>query len=283
MHPLITVEELAARLGEPGGPVVLDVRWSLLGPPGRQDYERGHLPGAVFVDLDTELAAPPGPGGRHPLPAAGDLQRVLRRAGVQADRTVVAYDANDGSAAARAWWLLRWAGHRDVRVLDGGYDAWVEQGEPVTTEVPEPTETGFEVVPGSMPVVDEQGAARLAREGRLLDARAPQRYRGETEPVDSRAGHIPGAVNVPFAQNVTAGGRWKSPAELAERFRDSGVDADSAVGVYCGSGVTACSDLLALEHARLSGPENPAALYSGSWSHWSTDPERPAATGPEPG
>ena len=283
MRPLITVEDLATRLGQPDGPVVLDVRWSLLGPPGREDYERGHLPGAVFVDLNTELAAPPGPGGRHPLPAAEDLQRVLRRAGVRADRTVVVYDAADGSAAARAWWLLRWAGHPDVRVLDGGYAAWTAAGHPVTTEVPEVAESEFEVVPGSMPVIDAPEAADLAREGRLLDARAPERYRGEVEPVDPRAGHIPGALNAPFQDNTTEEGRWKSPDELAAKFRELGVDGSSDVAAYCGSGVTACSALLALEHAGLSGPGNTAALYAGSWSHWSADPERPAAIGPERG
>lgn len=283
MQPLITVEDLTARLGQPGGPVVLDVRWSLLGPPGREDYERGHLPGAVFVDLNTELAGPAGAAGRHPLPAAGALQGVLRRAGVRSDRLVVVYDAADGSAAARAWWLLRWAGHPDVRVLDGGYAAWTAAGRSVTTDVPEVDETEFEVVPDSMPVVDEREAARLAREGRLLDARAPERYRGDVEPVDPRAGHIPGALNAPFAENTTTEGRWKSPAELTERFRELGVDGSTGVAAYCGSGVTACSALLALEHAGLSGPGNTAALYAGSWSHWSADPQRPAATGPERG
>lgn len=283
MDPLISANDLADGLAGARPPVLLDVRWRLLGPPGREDYERDHLPGAVFVDLDTELAAPPGPGGRHPLPAVADLQVVLRRAGVTADREVVAYDDADGSAAARAWWLLRWAGHPRVRVLDGGYRAWVDGGHPVTTEVPEVEPTDYEVVPDSLPVIGADEAARLAAEGRLLDARAPERYRGEVEPVDPRPGHIPGARNAPFADNVTANGTWRTPAELARSFGELGVDGETPVGAYCGSGITACSALLALEHAGLSGPGNPAALYAGSWSHWSSDPNRPAKTGDAPG
>ncbi|GAB2681550.1 sulfurtransferase [Saccharopolyspora gloriosae] len=282
MDPLISVDDLSQEVAGALPPVLLDVRWSLLGPPGKQDYDRDHLPGAVFVDLDTELAAPPGAGGRHPLPAAADLQAALRRAGVTADREVVAYDADNGSAAARAWWLLRWAGHPRVRVLDGGYRAWVARGNPVTAEVPEVVPTDFQVVPDSLPVIDADEAARLAGDGRLLDARAPERYRGEVEPVDPRAGHIPGARNAPFAANVTEDGTWRTPQDVAALFQELGVDGSSPVGAYCGSGVTACSTLLALEHAGLSGPGNPAALYAGSWSHWSADPDRPAATGEQP-
>ncbi|GAA2800282.1 sulfurtransferase [Saccharopolyspora taberi] len=264
-------------------PVLLDVRWSLLGPPGKQDYERGHLPGAVFVDLDTELASPPGAGGRHPLPDPAALERTLRRCGVSRDRAVVVYDADNGSVAARAWWLLRWAGHPDVRVLDGGYAAWVAEGRPVTTDPVVPAEGDFEVRPGSMPVVDADAAASLAREGALLDARAPERYRGDTEPLDARAGHIPGAVNAPFAEHVDSSGKWRPAQELAERFAQLGVETSSPVGAYCGSGVTACSVLLALEHAGLSTAERPAVLYAGSWSEWSADPSRPVATGQEAG
>ncbi|WP_243789157.1 sulfurtransferase [Saccharopolyspora gloriosae] len=282
MDPLISVDDLSEQLAGSRPPVLLDVRWSLLGPPGRQDYEQDHLPGAVFVDLDTELSAPPGAGGRHPLPAAADLQAVFRRAGITAEREVVAYDADNGSAAARAWWLLRWAGHPRVRVLDGGYRAWVARGNPVTAEVPEVVPTDFQVVPDSLPVINADEAARMAEDGRLLDARAPERYRGEVEPVDPRAGHIPGARNAPFASNVTEDGTWRPPEDVAALFRELGVDGTSRVATYCGSGVTACSALLALEHAGLSGPANPAALYAGSWSHWTTDPTRPAKTGETP-
>lgn len=283
MHPLTTTHGLMSLLEQDPPPTVLDVRWRLLGPPGRQDYERAHVPGAVFVDLDAELAAPPGPGGRHPLPDPQDLEGVLRRAGVDHDRPVVVYDLGDGSAAARAWWLLRWAGHPEPLVLDGGYAAWQAEGLPETAEVPEPAEGDFRVRPGQMPVLDADGAAEVAREGRLLDARAPERYRGEQEPVDPRAGHVPGAVNAPFAEHVDESGRWRAPADLAERFTELGVDRGAPVAAYCGSGVTACSVVLALERAGITDAEQPAALYAGSWSDWSADPDRPAATGDEPG
>ncbi|QIZ36715.1 sulfurtransferase [Saccharopolyspora sp. ASAGF58] len=283
MHPLISTDDLMVELHRESPPTLLDIRWSLQGPPGRESYDAGHLPGAVFVDLDTELAAEPGPAGRHPLPDPGDLEAALRRAGVDGDRPVVVYDADNGSVAARAWWLLRWAGHESVAVLDGGYAAWGKEGRPTTTDVPHPTEGGFRVRPGSMPVVDADAAAQLAREGTLLDARAPERYRGDVEPVDPRAGHIPGARNAPFAAHMGDSGRWRSPEELAKHFADLGVDTEGPVGAYCGSGVTACSVLLALEHAGVSGPQRPAVLYAGSWSNWSVDPARPAATGSEAG
>ncbi|MBB4684959.1 sulfurtransferase [Amycolatopsis jiangsuensis] len=279
MDALISPAGLAAL---PAGerPVVLDVRWRLGGPPGADSYREGHLPGAVFADLDTVLAAPPGEGGRHPLPDPADLQCELRKAGVRTGWPVVVYDDADGSVAARAWWLLRWAGHADVAVLDGGYAAWRAEGRPVTTEVPSPGPGDIEVRPGAMPVLTAEGAAALAREGLLLDARAHVRYTGETEPVDPRAGHIPGAVNAPSSGHAGADGRWLSPGELAERFAALGLSAETQVGAYCGSGVTASSVVLALE---VAGHPAPAALYAGSWSHWSRDPDRPAATGPERG
>lgn len=274
--------ELAARL-EPTSanrrPVLLDVRWRLVGPPGRADYDRDHLPGAVFVDLDTDLAAPPGPAGRHPLPDPAALQAVLRAAGINAEDTVVVYDHGDGSIAARAWWLLRWAGHDDVAVLDGGYAAWAAEGKPVTADVPSPASGDIVVRPGHMPVLDADQAADLAKSGVLLDARAPERYRGDVEPIDPRAGHVPGARNAPFAGHVDPDGHWRTPAELADRFAELGVRPDDPVGAYCGSGVTAASVVLALE---VSGRSDSAALYVGSWSNWSADPARPVATGDSP-
>ena len=286
--PLISVGALAAELGlgpgaGPAGasrasgavPVVLDVRWRLLGPPPAELYAAGHLPGAVPVDLDADLAGPPGPGGRHPLPDPADLQAALRRCGVRSGDAVVAYDDGDGSSAARAWWLLRWAGLRDVQVLDGGFAAWTAAGLPVTTEVPDPPSGDVVVRPGGMPVLDAAGAAEVAARGVLLDARAPERFRGELEPVDPVAGHIPGARNAPLAGNVGTDGRFRSPAELRRRFADLGVSAGTPVGAYCGSGVTAAQEVLALELAGI-----PAALYAGSWSQWITDPDRPVATGP---
>lgn len=283
MNTLTSTGELMSRLQEYPAPALLDVRWRLLGPPGWQDYERGHLPGAVFVDLDTELAAAPGPAGRHPLPDPADLQRALRRAGVDGDRPVVVYDDDNGSVAARAWWLLRWLGHDQVTVLDGGYAAWVAEGRPLTTEVPQEAAGNFVARPGQMPVADADSAALIANEGVLLDARAPERYRGEKEPVDPRAGHVPGAINAPIAEHVDHAGKWCSGVELARRFASLGVDAERPIGAYCGSGVMACSVVLALEHAGMSTPEQPAMLYAGSWSQWSSDPDRPAATGAEPG
>lgn len=275
--PLVSSADLTALLAGPRPPVLLDVRWRLGGPPGRQEYDAGHLPGAVYLDLDSDLAAPPGAGGRHPLPHPDDLQRVLRAAGVSTGTPVVAYDADNGSIAARVWWLLRWAGHRQVAVLDGGYAAWLADGHPVTTDPPTPEQGDFEVNPGHMPVLDADDAAELAQTGILLDARAPERYRGDVEPIDPRAGHIPGARNAPFAGHTTPDGRWHTPAVLAERFAALGVDAERPVGAYCGSGVTAASVVLALEYAAITS-EN-AALYTGSWSHWCVDPDRPVATG----
>ncbi|HZB49317.1 MAG TPA: sulfurtransferase [Mycobacteriales bacterium] len=281
--PLVGAADLAVELGlRPGGtaavPVVLDVRWRLLGPPPAELYAAGHLPGAVAVDLDADLAAPPGAGGRHPLPDPADLQAALRRCGVRADSAVVAYDDGDGSSAARAWWLLRWAGHRDVRVLDGGFAAWTAAGLPTTTEVPAPAPGDIVVRPGGMPVLDAAGAAATAARGVLLDARAAERFRGEVEPVDPVAGHIPGARSAPLAGNVGPDGRFRPPAELRRRFAELGVTGDTPVGTYCGSGVTAAQQVLALELAGV-----PAALYAGSWSEWITDPARPVATGPEAG
>lgn len=283
MHPLISTSDLAEMIAGADAPTLLDVRWRLGGPPGRLDYDRGHLPGAVFVDLDTELSGAPGAGGRHPLPEPARLQEVLRRAGVREGHPVVAYDAGDGSTAARAWWLLRWAGHRQVAVLDGGYAAWLAEGRPVSEEEPDPAPGDVDVRPGGMPVLDAAAAGRTAREGVLLDARAPERYRGDTEPVDPRAGHVPGAVNAPFGEHVGEDGRWRPPRELAERFTALGVRADRPVGAYCGSGVTASSVVLALEAAGTTSAERPAALYAGSWSHWCIDRSRPVATGESPG
>lgn len=283
MRPLLSTAELAALIDGPNPPVVLDVRWTMGDFDDRAEYRRQHLPLAVFLDLDTELAAEPGEGGRHPLPAPTKLQTVLRAAGVNSDSMVVFYDAVDGSIAARAWWLLRWAGHRAVTVLDGGFAAWTAEGRPVTSEVPSPAAGNIDVHPAGMPVLGAEQASRLARQGVLLDARAPQRYAGEIEPIDSRAGHVPGAVNAPFAAHLGSDRRWRPAAALAEHFSGLGVRPGRPVGAYCGSGVTACSVVLALEHAGLTGEDHPAALYVGSWSHYILDPRRPVATGPAPG
>jgi thiosulfate/3-mercaptopyruvate sulfurtransferase len=286
VSPLISPADLAQLITEPGSerPVVLDVRYRIGGPPGLADYQTGHLPGAVFVELNTVLAGPPGTDGRHPLPDPARLADDLSSAGVGDRSLVVCYDDVDGSVAGRAWWLLRWLGFAAdrVRVLDGGYAGWVADGLPVSTDVPTPARAALTLRPGSMPVLDADGAAATARSGLLLDARAPARYRGETEPIDPRAGHVPGARNAPFAEHLGPDGRWRAAVDLAEHYRGLGVADNPAVGAYCGSGVTATSVLLALEHSGLRSPDHPAALYVGSWSNWSADPARPVAVGTEP-
>ena len=281
--PLIDAESLSRELAGEPAPVLLDVRWRLGGPPGIDSYHQGHLPGAVFVDLNTELAGPPGAGGRHPLPQPAAFEAVMRRAGLRPRRDAVAYDDGDSTVAARAWWTLRYFGHDQVRVLDGGIRAWTAAGLPVTTENPavvpaDATEPVFTAPPGPLPERDGPAAAALARTGELLDARAGARYRGDSEPVDPVAGHIPGAISAPTSENVGSDGRLRSPAELRDRFAALGVQPGQAVGAYCGSGVTAAHEVLALELAGL-----PAVLYVASWSGWVTDPGRPVATGPDPG
>ena len=272
---LVSPAALAEELANEPGPVLLDVRWRLGGPPGVDSYRAGHPPGAVFVDLDRDLAAPPGLGGRHPLPDPAVFQQAMRAAGVSQDRPVVVYDDRDATAAARGWWLLRYYGHEDVRVLDGGYQAWRAAGLPVSQADPAGPPGDFTARPGGMPVLDAAGAESMARTGLLLDARAGERYRGEREPVDPVSGHIPGAVSAPTADNVNPDGTFRSAAELAARFADLGADSPGhGVGAYCGSGVTAAHEVLALALAGL-----PAALYVGSWSDWITDPARPVATG----
>jgi thiosulfate/3-mercaptopyruvate sulfurtransferase len=299
VEPLVDVATLARSLAGEPPPVLLDVRWwpgrpaGPAGPPGSAAYRAGHLPGAVFVDLDRDLAAAPGPGGRHPLPEAAAFQLAMRRAGVSDRRDVVVYDDADATAAARAWWLLRYFGHTRVRVADGGYRAWAAAGQPVATgEEAAPRPGDFTARPGGMPLLDADGAAEQARRGVLLDARAGERYRGDVEPFDPVAGHIPGAVSAPTAANVLGDGRFRPAPALRARFGTLGVTAQEHgqgrsgsatgatpdVGAYCGSGVTAAHEVLALAVAG-----RPAALYVGSWSDWVTDPARPVATGPEPG
>ena len=271
--PLVSVQRLAAL----DGPVtVLDVRWRLGGPPGEEEFRRGHVPGAAYVDLETDLADPPGPRGRHPLPDPDRFEAAMRRCGVHDERPVVVYDDIAGTSAARCWWLLRYHGHRRVMVLDGGYAAWVAETGLVEEGRPPVEEGDVRSRPGGMPVLDAAGAARVARDGVLVDARAPERFRGEEEPVDPVAGHIPGAVNVPTAANLEGpGGRFKPPSVLTAAYELAGVRPGREVGVYCGSGVTATHDILALEALGVT-----AALYPGSWSEWVRDPGRPVATGP---
>ena len=285
--PLVDVRELAGLLGvgEPAGrpadsprrrrfspPVtVLDVRYRLAGPTGRGEYAAGHVPGAAYVDLDTALAGPPGDRGRHPLPDVEVFEAAMRAAGVSETRPVVVYDDWQARAAARAWWLLRWAGHRDVRVLDGGWSAWVAAGLPRETGETEVAAGDLTVRPGQASVLSASEVLGFAAEHVLVDARDAERYRGEVEPVDPVAGHVPGAVNVPTGANLREDGTFRSPAELAEVYAAT---AGAEVAAYCGSGVTATHDVLAMAVAGID-----AALYPGSWSEWVTDPSRPVALG----
>ncbi len=267
---LVTADELAAALADDEPPVLLDVRWVLGRSDGHEQYLGGHLPGAVYVDMDTELAAPPSPAaGRHPLPTLADLEVAARRWGLHEGGAVVAYDAIGGISAARAWWLLRWAGLTHVRLLDGGLQAWTSAGRSLEAGEVLP-ETGDLVLrAGAMPTLDADGAA--AWPGTLLDARAAERYAGLVEPIDPRAGHVPGAVSLPTADNLTSEGAFLDDDALRARF--TGVGVVAPVGVYCGSGVSAAHEVAALAAVGID-----AALYPGSWSQWSSDPSRPVAT-----
>ena len=272
---LVDVASLVAELAGDQPPVLIDARWSLAGPRGIDAYRAGHLTGARFVDLDTELAGRAGAGGRHPLPEPADFESLMRRLGVSSDSSVVVYDAADGVPAARAWWDIRYFGHHDVRVLEGGYAAWVAAGLPVTTAEPAVLVGDFVSRPGGLPILDADSAARLATDGRLVDVRAGERFRGEVEPVDPIAGHIPGAVNVPTTGNVGPDGRFLDGPTLASRFASAGIGGAAEVGAYCGSGVNAAHTAFAMTLAGLPTP----ALYVGSWSNWIADSRRPIATG----
>lgn len=273
----ITAERLAAQLRWQKPPVVLDVRWSLAQTNGYPAYCAGHVPGARYVDLETELTGEVGPDtGRHPLPEIADLQEAARSWGLNNGDAVVVYDDFDGAAAARAWWLLRWAGLSNVRILDGGYRAWAGHGRNEVgpmRRLKRRQRGNIALTPGHLPTITAEEAANYS--GLLLDARAPERYRGEFEPLDPRAGHIPGALNAPYAHNLTHDGLIRQEQDLRERFTALGVFDAQKVAVYCGSGVTAAHDIAALASLGVE-----AELYPGSWSQWSSDPARPAEVGP---
>lgn len=278
LERLAAEREAAERGTEPGTrTVVLDVRWSLAAPDGTEAYLAGHIPGAVYVDLDRELADHDVVGeGRHPLPTEPSLTAAMRRWGLRDGDTVVVTDDLGNQSAARAWWLLRHAGVADVRMLDGALAAWRAAGHPLDTGwvSPEPGDATAHF--GSMPVIDADGAGALPDGGVLLDARAAERYRGEVEPIDPRAGHIPGARSAPSGGSLDASGRFLPADELRERFAALGAEPGVAVGAYCGSGVTAAHAVAALAIAGID-----AALYPGSWSQWSREEGRPVATGSE--
>lgn len=279
MHtPLISTGALAARLSDPDW-LVVDCRFELGDPAaGRRAWRAGHVPGAIYADLERDLSAPvTAATGRHPLPAVADLAATFSRFGISDRTRVVAYDAGNGAYASRLWWMLRWLGHDAVAVLDGGFAAWTGEGRAVTADEPVRAPARFVAHPrpGMLCAADEIPQA-LARGEALVDVRGAERFRGEVEPLDAVAGHVPGAVNLPFTGNLGADGRFLAPAALARRLReDAGIEPGRAIVCMCGSGVTACQGLLALEAAGIGG----ARLYAGSWSEWIRDPSRPVARG----
>jgi thiosulfate/3-mercaptopyruvate sulfurtransferase len=277
---LISPAELAELLGSDQLPIVADVRWALGGPPGKSDFEACHIPGALWVDLETQLSAPPGAGGRHPLPPVAVFEEAMQDLGVREDSLVVAYDAATSQAASRLWWLLTDAGHHKIRVLNGGLAAWTAAGLPTVSGGSErpPARGDFVARPGQRAQLNAaQIASTLGTPDApiLVDVRAPERYSGEKEPIDAVAGHIPGAINLPVTASLDAAGRFLPPAEIAAQYAAAG-GIEGAV-LYCGSGVTAAQGLLALESAGVR-----AAIYPGSWSDWIGDPNRPVVTGTDP-
>ncbi|MGG5751697.1 sulfurtransferase [Zafaria sp. Z1313] len=278
METFISAAGLAERLESGERIVLLDVRWALGAPDGRAAFAQGHLPGAVYVDLESELASHGTPGaGRHPLPDPAEFARAVRRWGVHDGDALVAYDAVGGLSAARAWWLLRHAGFTDVSVLDGGLRAWTEAGRPLEAGAVRPEAGNAAPGWGVMPVIDIDEAAAWPGRGVLLDARAGGRYRGEAEPVDPRRGHIPGALNLPAAECLDDAGRLLPRDVLCGRVAGLGA-VGGPTAAYCGSGVTAAFLVAVLDHL---GEE--ASLFPGSWSQWSADATREAATGTEGG
>jgi len=276
--PLVSPEQLMAALATGATPLVIDCSFDLADvAAGERAYAQAHLPGAVYAHLDRDLSTvKTGRNGRHPLPPRADWAATLARLGVTPARAVVVYDAQGGMYAARAWWMLLWAGHRDVRVLDGGLQAWKAAGGTVETGIVAPVAApaAYPLGDSLVPSVDADTLQRSLGRVTVLDARAGERYRGEVEPLDKRAGHIPGARSRFFKDNLDASGRFKPAAELRTAFEAFGAAPDSVVH-QCGSGVTACHNLLAMEAAGLPG----SVLYPGSWSEWSSDPARPIAVG----
>ncbi|GAA5207783.1 sulfurtransferase [Microbacterium kyungheense] len=277
MAQLITPAELDLLLAA-GAPVrVLDVRYRLDKPDGRDDHAAGHVPGAVYVDLESELSRHGAPQeGRHPLPALTDLQAAVRRWGLRSGDTVVVYDDARALGASRAWWVLTRSGIADVRLLDGGLRGWIDAGFALESGAVEPEPGDAAVHAIAEPVLSIDDAAGFPDAGVLVDVRAAERYRGEVEPIDPVAGHIPGAVNLPTTAYMD-GERFVDAAALAELFASVGVVPGVAAAAYCGSGVTAAQAVFAAE---LAGRE--LALYPGSWSQWSNTPGRPVATGAAP-
>ncbi|MGQ4615395.1 rhodanese-like domain-containing protein [Nocardia sp. R7R-8] len=280
---LITATELARWIDAAEPVTILDIRWQLGRTDGPSAYADGHIPGAVYVDLETELSDHTVPGrGRHPLPAGSAVQAAARRWGARTGVPIVVYDDWNRAGSARAWWVLRAAGIPGVRILDGGLGAWVAEGHRLDTGVEQPHSGDIEVThddlySGALPAFTAEEASAATSRGILIDARAPERFSGETEPIDPVAGHIPGARNVPSAAALDGNGLFRPATELAALFEAAGVRGAGDIGAYCGSGVTAAVQIVAL---RIIGID--AALFPGSWSQWSADPSRPVATGDTP-
>ncbi len=280
-HPLLTVDDLADLLqrGPSEMPLLLDVRWALGASNGFDEYLQGHIPGAVFVDLERDLSgrvSRDGRGGRHPMPRIDDFEITMAACGVDNARPIVCYDDWGSIPAARCWWLLRHFGKYDVHVLDGGFQKWKDARLRVESGLRTVSEGDFEVRRGSTVLLDADAAARYAREGILIDARPADRFRGENEWVDPIAGHIPGAVSLPARSLLNPDGTFLAPAELRRRFADIGVDGSAPTATCCGSGVQASHTALALAIAGL-GDNTP--VYIGSWSDWVSDPSRPVEVG----
>lgn len=281
-YPLVPARWLLANLSRFR---VIDVRWYLDGRVGREAYEAGHIPGAIHLDIDRDLSAPRGPGrpGRHPLPEVDEFKKTLQSAGLTGATPIVVYDDEGGAIAARFWWMLRYFGHpAQVMLLDGGYPSWLAEGGAIEVgaQIPKASSEPLNLELHPTLYVDRQYVQSMMdqQRGILLDARSLPRYRGDSEPIDPRAGHIPGARSAPFVENlVEARGRFLDPATLRSRYKALGVYEGVEVVVYCGSGVTACHNLLALELSGLTG-----RLYGGSWSDWSSDPLLPARLGSDP-
>ena len=280
---LVSCEWLAGHANDPDVRVA-DTRWSLIEKDkGRTAYRDGHVPGAVFLDVDADLASPRGQGpGRHPLPAPAAFAAAMSRAGIGQGTHVVAYDFGDGSTAARLWWLLRYFGHERASVLDGGMARWVAEGRPVESRVPSYAPASFAPVPRPGLVADAEAIERLRKQpgALVIDVRMPERYEGLREPIDPVAGHVPGARNRPYPTNVrsAADPRFLPAAELESAFEQLGARSGEPVACYCGSGVNACQTVFALE---LAGFRD-ALLYEGSWSDWCSVPTRAVATGTKP-
>lgn len=269
-------QSMEQSIEEGNQPIIIDCRFSLMDPDvGSKEYLAGHIPGAQYAHLNNHLSGTivPGRTGRHPLPKRSELIKTIRSFGINNQQLVVAYDGGNGAYGARLWWLLRWLGHDQVVVLDGGFKAWQDAGLDTSTTVAAPATSQFKAAASLVQSIEAEAipGAKIA----LTDAREPARYRGEVEPIDPVAGHIPGAQNLPFTENLNADGFFKSAAALQSRFLEAALSQQSPTICYCGSGVTACHNILALVHAGFPEP----ILYPGSWSEWVTDPERPVAIG----